>query len=825
MRSSSIWRPLAGIATSALLFGLYARLGDHAWPLGFVALVPWLSTLDAARSAKTALLSALAMSVAFVGAVFGWFGPAIAGYLGLHSAAGLLPLLLLAPLLQPQFLVFALVRRIAMQRHGRWVAALAGAAAWVAAEWLPPRLFGDTLGHGLHPSRTLRQLAEFGGAAGLTFLLLLVNACVADAIARRRDGMRVLLRPLAIGAAIVAAMAAIGAWRLQALSEAAPANAAPLRVGLIQANIVDYERLRREMGGTGAVVRHLLDTHYAMSQEAVRGHRVDALLWPETVYPTTFGHPRSDAGAELDREIRGFVDYIGVPLVFGTYDLDAAGEYNAAAFVEPQRGLLGTYRKSRPFPLTESVPAWLDGPTLRRLLPWAGTWIPGDGARVLPLRLVDGREVPALPMICLDATEPDLALDGARLGAQVILGLSNDSWFTRHPQGARLHLAVAAFRSIETRLPQLRATNNGISAVIDAGGEVVAATAMDEQRLLIGEVTPATPAPTRMVAWGDWVGRAALVLLVLLLAGPALRAGLRRFARGPAQADAVQAPYHSAAIVLPRGWRIAAAALRVFARGSLLWIAAAVVLSADVQQIDALQKIRMTLALFLAPELAAWAIGRAHAAVLHVDGDALAIEQGARRIEIPLREIAAVRPWALPLPQSGVWLRLASGRRWSQGIALADPEALMRALAAAGATLAPPTDADARASTWAQARAAVRRGRADHPLVKFALFPLVPALPVFRLHQHIAYGGTFGEWQTFGAQAWFGALGLWWASWAVNLLLFAAVLRAAIESVALIGLALRPARAIELRRVLEPLGRLLFYLGVPLWLALRLLSG
>jgi hypothetical protein len=32
-------------------------------------------------------------------------------------------------------------------------------------------------------------------------------------------------------------------------------------------------------------------------------------------------------------------------------------------------------------------------------------------------------------------------------------------------------------------------------------------------------------------------------------------------------------------------------------------------------------------------------------------------------------------------------------------------------------------------------------------------------------------------------------------------------------------------RAIEIRRVLEPLGRLLFYLGVPLWLAVRLLSG
>ncbi len=172
-------------------------------------------------------------------------------------------------------------------------------------------------------------------------------------------------------------------------------------MGLVQSNIVDYERLRREQGAD-AVVREVLDIHFAMSHDAVERQRADAVLWSETVYPTTFGHPKSEAGAELDREILQIVDAAGVPFVFGTYDRDAAGEYNAAAFVAPGTGLLGFYRKTRVFPLTEYVPAWLDGPTLRRWLPWAGTWQPGSGARVFPLRLADGREIPVLPMICLD---------------------------------------------------------------------------------------------------------------------------------------------------------------------------------------------------------------------------------------------------------------------------------------------------------------------------------------------------------------------------------------------------------------------------------------
>lgn len=818
------WRALAGIAASALLLGLYSR-GGNGYLLGFVALVPWLLALDATRTAAGAVRSGLLMTLAFVAAVFAWFGFAIAGYTGLAPTAGVLVLLVAAPLLQPQFLVFALGRHLVGRRHGAVVRTLAGASAWVATEWLVPKLFADTLGHGLQPSYALRQIADLGGAAGITFLLILINEGVAAAIVRRRDGTRALLRPLAAAAAVVVLMVGYGALRLSTLTAAPDAADKPLRIGMVQSNIVDYERLRREMGAY-AVVRHVLDTHYAMSREAIEQHHVDALLWSETVYPTTFGHPKSEGGAELDREIQTFVASAGVPLVFGTYDLDAAGEYNAAAFVEPtQQAPLGFYRKTDLFPLTEYVPAWLDGPTLRRWLPWAGTWQPGDGARAFPLRLADGREIPALPLICLDDTDPGLAIDGARLGARVILGLSNDSWFTDHPVGADLHLRVAAFRSIETRLPQMRVTANGISAVIDATGTIQAATAMGEQKLLIGEVSVREPPATLMVAWGDWVGRAGLVLLALL-ALPWIAGVLKRTGRAKASSDSItttHAPYRAEAAVLAPGWRIAAGLLRAFAWGSLLWMGATLLFGSE--PMNPLAQIRLFAALCLAPQAAAWCIARAFAATVRVEGGTLVLEQRERRIEIEAKNIAAATPWTLPLPTSGVSLRLANGQRWSRGIAVDDPAALIAALIAAGA---PPALAEAstgRAAAYARTRLAAARHRIlDHPLVKFALFPLVPALPAFRLHQHIAYGGTFGEYQTFGLQAYLTAFGLWWASWAIGLTVFAAVLRAAIEAGTWLALLLQPGRAIVSREVLETIGRLLFYIGVPAWLAMRFWS-
>ncbi len=494
-------------------------------------LVPWLLALDRTRTPRGAALSGLGMCIAYVAAIFAWFGFAIAVYSAGAATAGLVVLIVSAPLLQPQFVVFAVVRHLARRRHGRALAALTGAFSWVATEWLFPKLLADNLAHGFYPSVVLRQFADVAGTAGITFLIVLINEGIAGAVSRlleakaegRSRSAREAALPLACSAGILAVMAAYGHWRLAGLAEHAK-DGRPLRVALVQSNIAAYDRLRREMGAYEAV-RHVLDTHFAMSRTAVAGG-ADAVMWSETVFPTTFGKPKNDTGAELDREIVDFVSGAGVPLVFGSYDSDERGEYNSAVFLEPAREGVAprfdVYRKSRLFLFTEYVPSWMDTPLVRAWMPWAGTWLPGPGARVLPLRTKD-REVPVLPMICLDDVDAGLAVEGARQGAEMILTMSNDSWFTEHAAGAHLHLVVAAFRSIETRLPQLRVTNNGITAVVDPTGEVVARGEVGERRLVFGELAPQRPPATLMVAWGDWLGPVAAAATALLLAAGAAR--------------------------------------------------------------------------------------------------------------------------------------------------------------------------------------------------------------------------------------------------------------------------------------------------------------
>jgi apolipoprotein N-acyltransferase len=511
-------RTLGAAIASALAFALYARVDWPWFALGWIGLLPWLAAVDRGATLRGALAAGLAMSVAFTLAVFAWFIGAVAGYAEAPWAAGLLVVLLCAPLIQPQFIPYAAARWLA-QRRGRGAAgvALSGAGVYVGAEWLLPKLFADTLGHGFLASAHLRQAADLTGAHGLTVVLLLANdAALLAWRSRRQPRLRPAARRGALAIALlVVSLAGYGAWRLR---QFAAGDQRTVVGGVVQADISHYDRLAREIG-TYDAVRQILDAHLALSTALLDSTRPDLLVWPETVYPTTFGAPKSDAGAEFDAEIRAFVAAARVPLLFGSYDSAGGREYNAVFALGEDGHVTGVYRKAQLFPFTERVPAWLDTPALRQRLPWLGTWQPGAGEPTLLVPLTDGRTLRVAPLICYDAVHPALALAAVRDGAELLIGLSNDSWFA-DGNGPRLHLVVAAFRSIETRRAQIRATNTGISAIIDASGELVETLGVHQRGTLAAPVRPERSARTLMLAWGNWFPPTALLGGLLLMAAP-----------------------------------------------------------------------------------------------------------------------------------------------------------------------------------------------------------------------------------------------------------------------------------------------------------------
>jgi apolipoprotein N-acyltransferase len=525
---------LAALGATGALLAPFARLGGE-WTsaLGFFALVPWLWAVRRARSLRHSVVLGAGLSLVFALSMFSWFPAVGVRYTGHPLWTMWLAWLAFAPLLEPQPIAFAVVRWLVRRwsGEGMWAAAF----AWIGIEWVVPRLLGDTLGYGLYGATEIRQLADLAGVRGLTLLLLTGNVLVLSAIEAVRERRRVppsagggiagaarAVFSLGILAALLASAWAYGRFRLHS---AVTDHRSPLSVAVVQANLTDYIRLRRELG-TYDAARTILDTHFALSDEAASA---ELIIWPETVYPTTYGAPKTPEAAELDERIRAFVSRRAVPLVFGAYDVDSAGEYNAAALLMPRGSAVehARYRKVHPFPLSEWVPEAIDTPALRERFPWIGSWRPGERAGIWHARTRSGDVVRIAPLICYDAAFTSHAAEAARNGAQILATLSNDSWFSGTP-APELHLVVSAFRSIETRLPQIRAANSGVSAIIDATGTVRARTAFEERAVLEQGVRPSSSSMTLVTRWGDWLGPVALIAAAALLALPYARLQVMR---------------------------------------------------------------------------------------------------------------------------------------------------------------------------------------------------------------------------------------------------------------------------------------------------------
>jgi apolipoprotein N-acyltransferase len=268
-----------------------------------------------------------------------------------------------------------------------------------------------------------------------------------------------------------------------------------------------------------------------------------------------------------------------------------------------------------------------------------------------------------------------------------------------------------------------------------------------------------------------------------------------------------------AGAVYGRAWRLVVAALRVESRAGLLLVTGLLLFGSGVDLTPPFL-LRAVTVLAALPALAAWLLERAFAARLAIADAEIVVHGRGRRLEIPRAAVVGAVPWRVPLPRPGVTLRLRSGGRLD--VALDDPGALL-------ALLGVWEGRDHAVVHWAAAGA--RRGamRWDLPLVRFPLFALVPGVILFRTHQWIAYGGTFGQYYLLGLRAFLVTFAVYWTTVTIYLVLWANLWRLLVEAVALVGAYAAPEHAAPLRRAAERADVLLYYGGALLVLLVRLL--
>ncbi len=381
--------------------------------------------------------------------------------------------------------VFGLLVAVLGRKYSRNQVLCAVPFLWVAVELARARITGfpwDLLGYTQIDNLVMTRLAPWTGVMGLSFVVAAGNALwlLRPERARRGDGSgelpeRGLRAGVRLSGVAIAAVLAVAAT-LEAMGGAGRvAESAPEVATLLQENL----GVGSEASGESESKQQMLASFSRLSLQPVYritnkeyrlygarpGQPSRIIIWPEA--PTDF--------VDTDRELRASIGKLAIAAGAAVIvnDVTVAGYgngqprlYNSASFFRPDGSYAGRYDKMHLVPFGEYVPYkplfFFAGSLLDGLL-----FVPGVHRSVF----MDGGTVYGV-FICYESIFGDelrhLPLDGA----QVLVNISDDGWYgdTSAPWE---HLDMVRMRAIEDHRWVLRATNTGVTAVIDPRGRVV----------------------------------------------------------------------------------------------------------------------------------------------------------------------------------------------------------------------------------------------------------------------------------------------------------------------------------------------------------------
>lgn len=337
-----------------------------------------------------------------------------------------------------------------------WFAAFP--AAWVVTEWLRGWLFTGFSWQAIGYSQTGESaLAGWAPVAGVYAVALAVALTAVGlwSVLRRQPGGTARSSVAAGRLLVVAGILSIwlGGSGLARVAWTTPVGD-PVEVALLQGNIPQDLKWREDR------VQKTLDTYWNLIEQSGDAQLV---VLPETALPLFSDRLPDEYLSRLVTHARQRRANILVGMVERSPD---AREYYNSVF-SVGTAPVQAYRKHHLVPFGEFVPP---------LFGWVIEWLKiplqdfsRGGPDQVPMEL-SGQKV-ALNICYEDAFGEEIIRQLP--AATILVNVSNTAWFGRslaQPQ----HLQIARMRALETGRPMLRATNTGMTAVIDPRGRVLA---------------------------------------------------------------------------------------------------------------------------------------------------------------------------------------------------------------------------------------------------------------------------------------------------------------------------------------------------------------
>jgi len=499
----------AAVLAASLLLGV-ATVAGFA-PFGFSALpVLTLAALFAlwrgAATPRAAAWIGFAFGAGLFGAGASWVYIALAKFGGMEGVLAVLATAFFCSYYS-FFLAAAgwLAARLTHKGSGERLAA--AAACWTLGEWLRSSFFSGFPWLSAGYAQTQAPLAGYAPLGGV-FLVSFAIALSAALLARAARALRARQwAPVALAAAVFAALW-IGGAALRAVEWSRPAGD-PLAVSLVQGNV--EQELKFDPN-----YRHQTLAIYADLVAQTKGRLI---VLPESALPMF----ADEVPAEYVARLRAVAQARNGDLMLGLFFFEprAAGEDEdryVNSVVSIGTAPTQTYRKRHLVPFGEAIPAKpLVGWFIRRVLhiPLADQTPGSDDQR--PLELA-GQRV-AVNICYEDAFGNELARELPE--ATLLVNVTNDAWYGRS-LAAEQHEQIAAMRAVETSRPMLRATNTGITSMIDHRGAELSRLPWFTRGVLEGAIAGRSGA-TPFVR----VGNALAVLAALALLGACVASARR----------------------------------------------------------------------------------------------------------------------------------------------------------------------------------------------------------------------------------------------------------------------------------------------------------
>jgi apolipoprotein N-acyltransferase len=490
----------AAIALAAGALSALAMAPFNAWPVLFLTFPVMIWLIDGAGAGRARGIPAAAMAGWWFG--LGYFVPGLywIGYAFLVDASTFAWLLPFAILGLPAYLAlftafgFGLARLIWTRDASR---VLALAATLTMAEWLRGHVLTgfpwNAFGYALTEPLALAQTGSLIGLWGLTFLSVAIFASPAVLIDGTSRGRKPWIAPV-LALVLLVGMGIFGVVRLTLQ----PTQLTNVKLRIMQPNLTQDARFNYSAKAE-VMQKYLTLSDRASGPQSTGVRDTNVLIWPESAFPF-FLTREADAMAQIaDLLPKGTVLITGAvraPDLPPGVKITRA--YNSIYVIDHDGSVLSVYDKLHLVPFGEYLPFqnWMEKLGFEQLTKVQGGFIPGKVRRTLDIPNAPH----ALPLICYEAIFPgDIASRDDRPGW--IVNLTNDGWFGIST-GPYQHLQQVRLRAIEEGLPVVRAANDGISAVIDPLGRIVAQLGLGLEGVLDSRLPSANP-PTIYTRIGD----------------------------------------------------------------------------------------------------------------------------------------------------------------------------------------------------------------------------------------------------------------------------------------------------------------------------------